>query len=114
MPSILKTSEHLLLGGPIGKYNFEGCFHRDRQAAVFQYLDILGSLWEKTITTRQLDQLQRDIPRVLTQLAFLLPTREQDMNRHMMLHMVSAIGSNGPVWTWSMFGFEMMWNRLVQ
>lgn len=73
----------------------------------------MGSLWEKTITTQQLDQLQSAIPRVLTELSILLPSWELDMNRHMMLHMVSAIRANGPCWTWSMFGPERMWNRLI-
>ena len=87
MPGIEKSAKYLLLGGPIGKYMLEDCFHCDQQAAVFECLDILGSLWEKTDTTRQLDQLQRGIPRLLTHLAMLLPTWEQDMDRHMILHL---------------------------
>ena len=74
MPGTVKTHEYLLLAGPIGKYLLEGCFHPDQQAAIFEYLDIMGSLWEKSVTLKQLDQLERDIPRLLTQLSFLLPT----------------------------------------
>lgn len=31
-----------------------------------------------------------------------------------MLHLVEAVRQNGPCWTWSMFKFERMWNRLTQ
>ena len=46
MPDSLKTSEYLLLAGPIGKYILEGGMHPEQQTAVFEYLDLLGSLWE--------------------------------------------------------------------
>ena len=46
MPGSLKTSEYLLLAGPIGKYILEGGMHPEQQKAVFEYLDLLGSLWE--------------------------------------------------------------------
>lgn len=31
-----------------------------------------------------------------------------------MLHLVEAVHGNGPCWTWSMFGYERFWNRLIQ
>ena len=68
-PGILKSHEYLQLAGPIGKYLLEDCFHPPQQAAVFEYLDILGSLWEKSMTDEQLDKLEADLPRVLTQLS---------------------------------------------
>ena len=43
-----------------------------------------------------------------------LPAWELDINRHMVLHLVHAIEDNGPCWTWSMFGFERLWNRTTQ
>lgn len=39
---------------------------------------------------QQLDHLESAIPEVLTELSIVLPSWELDMNRHMMLHMVSA------------------------
>lgn len=114
MPGSLKTSEYLLLAGPIGKYILEGGMHPDQQTAVFEYLDLLGSLWEKNISTERLSQLESDIPRVLENLEFLLPSWELDINRHLMLHLVSSIRANGPCWTWSMFGFERLWYRLLR
>ena len=50
MPGALKTSEYLLLLGPIGKYIIEGGLHTEQQKAVFDYTHLLGSLWEKTIS----------------------------------------------------------------
>ena len=112
-PGTLKTSEYLLLAGPIGKYILEGSMHPLQQAAVFEYLDLIGSLWEKTITLERLEQLETDLPRVLTELEELLPSWELDINRHLMLHLVESIRANGPCWTWSMFGFERFWYRLL-
>jgi len=76
-------------------------------------LSVSGELWEKTISFKRLDELETAIPKVLSKLSLLLPSWELDMNRHMMLHMVSAIRANGPCFSWSMFGFERMWYRLI-
>ena len=94
MPGSLKTSEYLLLAGPIGKYIYVGGMHPEQQTAMLEYLDLLGSLWEKTISTQRLSQLESDIPRVLENLEFLLPSWELDINRHLMLHLVSLIRAN--------------------
>ena len=113
MPGILKSSEWLQLAGPIGKWLLEDCCHPEQQTATFEYLDILGSLWEKTITVQQLDKLEAAIPKVLTELSIHLTSWELDMNCHMMLHMVSAIRANRPCSCWSMFGPERVWNSLA-
>ena len=110
----LKTSEYLLLGGPIGKYILSGSMHTVQQRAVFEYLDLLGTLWEKSVSLEKLAQLETDLPRLLTELECHLPAWEMDINRHMMLHLMECVRQNGPCWTWSMFGFERLWNRLTQ
>lgn len=110
----LKTSEYLLLAGPIGKYIMQDCLHATQQRIVFQYLDLLGSLWEKSITLARLAEIEEQLPQVLTEMECHLPTWECNINRHMMLHLVEAIRQNGPCWTWSMFGYERFWNRLMQ
>ncbi|KAL3156471.1 hypothetical protein ABBQ38_000776 [Trebouxia sp. C0009 RCD-2024] len=74
MPGSLKTSEYLLLAGPVGKRILEGSMHPSQQTAVFQYLDLLGSLWEKSIMTLCLAQLESDLSRILESLDFLLPS----------------------------------------
>ncbi|KAL3132264.1 hypothetical protein ABBQ32_008851 [Trebouxia sp. C0010 RCD-2024] len=79
----------------------------EEPTAVFQYLDLLGSLLEKSITTERLAQLESDLPRILESLE-LLPSWELDINRHLMLHLVSSNRANGPCWAWSMFGFERL------
>ena len=35
-PGALKTSEYLLLGGPIGKYLLQGAFHAEQEKAIFR------------------------------------------------------------------------------
>lgn len=113
MAGKMKTAEKLLLCGPYGKYLLEGCFHPSVQKVVFEYLDLLGSLWEKTISLERLMELERRMPVVLAELATVLPAWEMDMNRHQMLHLVQAIRSNGPCWVWAMFGFERFWKHLT-
>lgn len=44
----------------------------------------------------------------------VLPALELDINCHMVLHVVEGIRQNGPCWTWAMFGFERLWDRLVK
>lgn len=109
----LKSSDYLLLAGPYGKCILEVCLHPEQQTAVFEYLDLIGSLWRKTITDEELDHLETALPKILAELEWLLPSWELDINRHMMLHLVASIRHNGPVWSWSMFGFERMWYRLL-
>ncbi|DBB04049.1 TPA: hypothetical protein ACH3X1_013104 [Trebouxia sp. C0004] len=60
--SLNKRWEELLspyLHGPYGKYLLEDCFHPEVQAVVFEYLDLLGLMWEKTIMDRHLKKLER-------------------------------------------------------
>ena len=47
-PGKFKTWEYLLMAGPYGKYLLEDCFHPDVQGVVFEYLDLIGLMWQKT------------------------------------------------------------------
>ena len=89
-------------------------FAPEQDKVLFQYLDILGSLWEKSTSSEHLDYLESAVPRVMSELAWLLPSWELDINRHMMLHLVASIRADGPCWSWSMFGFERLWGRLIR
>jgi len=62
MPGALKSSECLLLAGPVGKYLLQGCMHSAQQAAVFDYLDLVGAFWEKTFTEERLQYIERQVP----------------------------------------------------
>lgn len=112
-PGKVITSEYLLLAGPYGKYLLEDCFHPEVQAVVFEYLDLLGLMWEKTIMDSDLKKLESRLPIVLTMMEVLLPAWELDLNRHHMIHLVAAIRANGPCWVWAMFGFERFWKHLT-
>ena len=107
-PGKVITSEYLLLAGPCGKYLLEDCFHPEVQAVVFEYLDLLGLMWEKTITDSDLRKLECRLPIVLTMMEVLLPAWELDLSRHHMVHLVAAIRAHGPCWVWAMFGFERL------
>ena len=113
-PGALKTADYLLMAGPIGKYIISGSLHAEQQQVVFRYPDLLGSLWEKSITPEQLDHIEAAFPEGLTEMECVLPAWELNINRHMVLHLVEAVRQNDPCWTWSMFGFEQLWNRLLQ
>ena len=39
------------MAGPFGKYGLEDCFHPDVQVVVFEYLDLIGLMWEKTTSS---------------------------------------------------------------
>ena len=80
--------------------------HSAQHEAVFEYLDTLGCLWEKSITEEKLSKLEADTaPILLEKLEFLLPRWELNINRHLVLHLVCSIRANGPCWTWCMFVF---------
>ncbi|DBA87959.1 TPA: hypothetical protein ACH3X1_004944 [Trebouxia sp. C0004] len=96
-PGKVITSGYLLLAGPYGKYLLEDCFHPEVQVVVFESLDLLGLMWEKTITDSDLKKLERRLPIVLTVMELLLPAWELDLNRHHMIHLVAAIRANGPL-----------------
>ena len=81
---------------------------------VFEYLDAVGQLFEKSMPLSTLAQLEVSFPKLLARLELLLPAWELDINRHMMLHLVSRIRGSGPCWVWSMFGFERLWGRLIR
>ncbi|KAL3138912.1 hypothetical protein ABBQ32_005732 [Trebouxia sp. C0010 RCD-2024] len=114
LPGALKSSEHLLLAGPVGKSLLQGCMHPEQQAVVYDYLDLLGAFWEKTFTEQRLQQLETEVPVIMDRLAAVLPAWELDINRHMMVHLVESIRRHGPPWAWSMFGFERLWGRLTK
>ena len=65
-PGKFKTWEYLLMAGPYGKYRLEDCFHPDVQGVVFEYLDLIGLMWQKTISSQQLSHLEHRLPIVLT------------------------------------------------
>ena len=113
-PGALKSSEYLLLTGPMGKYLLEGCLHSTQEAAVFAYLDLLGVFWQKTISEEHLQHLEKQMPKALAELELVLPAWELDMNRHMVTHLAEAVRRHGPCWDWSMFGFERLWGRLTK
>ncbi len=112
-PGKFKTWEYLLMAGPYGKYLLEDCFHPDVQVVVFQYLDLIGLMWQKTISSQQLNHLEHRMPIVLTLMERCLPAWELDLNRHKMIHLVRAIRQNGPCWAWAMFGPERFWKHLT-
>ena len=114
MPGQLKSADYLRLAGPIGKYILEGSMHAEQQTAVFEYLDLLGIFWEKSITEQRLQHLEKQTAVILTKLAEVLPAWEMDINRHMILHLAQSVRRHGPCWAWSMFGFERMWGRLTR
>ena len=87
-PGKVITSEYLLLAGPYGKYLLEDCFHPEVQVVVFEYLDLLGLMWEKTITDSDLRKLECRLSIVLTMMEVLLPAWELDLNWH---HMVQGV-----------------------
>lgn len=96
LPGALKSSEHLLLAGPVGKFLLQGCMHAEQQAVVYDYLDLLGAFWEKTFIGERLQQLETQIPVIMARLEEVLPAWELDMNRHMMVHLVESIRRHGP------------------
>lgn len=76
-PGKMKTSwEYLLLAGPYGKYLLEECFSPDVQQVVFEYLDLLGLMWEKSISAETLSHPEKRPPIVLTMMEDLLPSCE--------------------------------------
>ena len=79
-----------MLADLYGKYPLERRLAAPVQEAVFEYLDLLGLLWEKTFSENIVTMLEQRILIVLTKLQLLLQAWELNMNRRMMLHLVQA------------------------
>ena len=75
----LKTSEYLLLAGPI--YIMQDCCHPTQQRIIFDSLDLLGCLWEKSITLARLTEIELQLPRLLTEMECHRPSWECNINR---------------------------------
>ena len=47
----LKSADYIIRAGPIGKYQSYGCLRTrvQERKAIFNYLDIIGLLWAKTM-----------------------------------------------------------------
>ena len=113
-PGSLKSHEWLLLAGPVGKYALAGHLKGKIGSLVFAYLDFIGCLWSKTFRRDALAGMVESGRQLLADLEAYLPAWELDINRHMMQHLVTAIGEWGPPWVWSAFGYERLWGRLME
>ena len=114
MPSTLKMHDWMILAGPIGKYALQGMMGEKQRAAVFAFFDLLSVVWCRRISVRDAQSLTSQAYRIMAELEVLLPAWELDITRHMLLHMIEQISSKGPLWAWSMWAYERLWNRLLQ
>lgn len=114
MPSTLKMHDWMILAGPIGKYALQGMMGEKQRAAVFAFFDLLSAVWCRRISVRDAQSLTSQAYRIMAELEVLLPAWELDITRHMLLHMIEQISSKGPLWAWSMWAYERLWNRLLQ
>lgn len=113
-PSALKMHDWMLLAGPIGKYALQGTMGPEQRKVVFDDLDLLSAVWSRRISVRDAKALKDQAYWVMARLEVYLPAWELDITRHMLLHMIEHIPEKGPVWFWSMWAYERLWNRLMQ
>ena len=113
-PGSLKMHDWLILAGPIGKYALQGMMAKKQRAAVFAFFDLLSAAWCRRISVKDAQSLTSRAYRIMAELEVHLPAWELDITRHMLLHMIEQIPSRGPLWAWSMWAYERLWNRLLQ
>lgn len=99
VPGKLKTAEYMELAGPFSKYLLEVSLRQhSRQWS--------SSIWTFSATCERGNHaataLEIQMPKLLAALERLLPARELDINRRMMLHLVETIKERGPCWASSM------------
>ena len=109
-PSALKMHDWMLLAGPIGKYALQETMGPEQRKVVFDYLDLLSAVWSRRISVRDAEALRDQAYWVMARLEVYLPAWELDITRHMVLHMIEQILEKGPVWCWSMWSYERLWN----
>ena len=81
---------------------------------LFSYLDFIGSLWSKSFQRDVISGMVKAAGELLADLEAYLLAWELDINRHMLLQIVTAIEEWGPPWVWSAFGYERLWGRMCE
>ena len=84
------------------------------EAVLFRYFDCLAKLGAKEMSRSAAAKLQKDVVQSLAEMEVEFPAWELDINRHMILHLVERIPTQGPPWSSSMWSYERLWHRLCQ
>jgi hypothetical protein len=114
-PKYLKTAEHLVMLGPILKYLCQGLLPRTPEAVLFNYIDILSTLWSYKVKVQSLNSLYHDVIRALSDMELHFPAWELDMNRHNVLHVAQMVCLQRiPLWVLTAFPSERLWYKLTK
>eukprot|EP00798_Chlamydomonas_sp_ICE-L_P004463 gene4463-14617_t len=125
-PSFMKMHEHILCLGPVSKYILQalqyvlGLMLPEQEKASFKYMDCLGSLWTRIVTssadgtTSAAASLKAAVVEGITAMELAFPTWEADYNRHSIIHVAEALQYCGPPPTFTTMVFERMWGRLAK
>lgn len=109
-PGRLDTHDWFMLAGPIGKMALAGLGLRANvEKAVFDLLDVLNFLWQKSFHGNELEQLVLDVNRARVGIELYLPVSELDIKLHNLKHLAEKVALTGPLWCTAAFKWELMW-----
>lgn len=108
-PGRLDTHDWFMLGGPLGKLALAGNLPPQVEKAVFQLLDALNWLWQKSFHESELDALVVEVNRARVAVEMYLPVSEMDIKMHNLKHLAEKVAIAGPLWTTAAFKWELKW-----
>ena len=78
---------------------------------MFDYIDLLKSLWRHTYTREEAATLPQRVTDALAEMELRFPAWDATINRHNVLHLAEAISRVGSCHVTSTLPFERLWKR---
>ena len=76
------------------------------RSTLIDLCDFFNKLWQKVVDREELDYMQEDIARILSNLEMFFPPSFFDVMVHLTVHLVDEIKYCGPVFLRNMYPFE--------
>ena len=82
------------------------------QNTIIGLCDFFNKIWKKVIDPEELDGMQRDIARILSELEMFFPPSFFDIMANISVHLVDEIRYRGPMFLCNMYPFERFMRML--
>ena len=79
---------------------------KDKRHTLIDLCDFFNQLWQKVVNPEELEHMQDDIARILSNLEMFFPPSFFDVMVHLTMHLVDEIKYCGPVFLCNMYPFE--------
>jgi hypothetical protein len=109
----VKSHDWVVLQTDIGKYIMGSNIKGDHAFFILRFFSWVKSVMTNTITSKEIDQLEADIPVLLSEMEVLFPVFMSSMNFHLLMHLPQTLRDFGPAVGHQMYYIERF-NRLLK